>query len=223
MKRMTVGKRLFENWCGYCGKYVVRVVSYSTGKPRPWCLECDQQMTLKEKSFLIREAKRVQCQSARVRSVLPECDRPATLIFEEWMSGLDYWDFRCAICKTESWNMDHWKGVGVGGHGDYTNGTTADNVLPMCNRYNHRKHWDSGWQFLIRIYPESEARAIWFAIQDYFKWTHQPRLLRVGSGGYPERLKAAIERTEISLHFADPSLLPKRKFKKRRWSVKRSR
>lgn len=96
----------------------------------------------------IKEANRVSNHNQRVRDL----ELASGLTLSQWLATLDYFEWRCAYCKGNFTEIEHFLPISLNG------GTTANNCLPSCQRCNNRKN-DRHPDKLDSIFPaENLAR-----------------------------------------------------------------
>ena len=78
--------------------------------------------------LIIREVDRVKSQLSRARAI----GAAATLTIMEWFAILDRFDWKCAYCQKQSFQVLSHKIAQAQG------GTTAENCLPACYRCLNR-------------------------------------------------------------------------------------
>lgn len=85
---------------------------------------------------LDKERKRYQANIKRAQ----RAKLPAALTFKEWITILNYFDWKCAYCREKQHVlMEHIVSISKGG------GTVASNVVPACAQCNmHKDRVDSG-------------------------------------------------------------------------------
>lgn len=99
---------------------------------------------------------------------------PDNFTHEDERLMMEYWGNSCAVC-----------GIGLGGLFDFTGrhidhwiplssldcpGTTAGNMLPLCETCNVTKSWKMPDVWLIERYGEKEAQKILGRVERYFRW-----------------------------------------------------
>ena len=82
-----------------------------------------------EKKYPLEEIDRVAFQVRRAE----EAGVPATLMIEEWLETLDYFNWGCAYCHGSYEVIEHFVPIAIGG------GTTYQNCVPACVSCNNRK------------------------------------------------------------------------------------
>ena len=63
-----------------------------------------------------------------------EAGTPATLTLPQWQATITYFEYKCAYCHTQTYQvLEHYMPIKLSG------GTSADNCIPSCKTCNTRK------------------------------------------------------------------------------------
>lgn len=114
--------------------------------------------------FALAESRR----RARLRSL------PDTFTHEQWIACLKYFNYCCAVCGNQLRDLfgdvvphaDHW--IPVSYEGNDNPGTTADNMVCLCNDCNHSKSAKLPHEWLKQKFGTRKANEILARIQAYF-------------------------------------------------------
>lgn len=80
---------------------------------------------------------------------------PATLTLEEWIVTVNYFQGKCAYCRTRSNQvLEHFLSISMGG------GTTSSNCVPSCHACNHKK---------ARVHPDNLHKIFPNKVIEYIK------------------------------------------------------
>lgn len=79
-----------------------------------------------------------------------------TLTIYQWLSILNYWKWRCAICEnvTRDLSPDHWLPLSNGA----CPGSTYDNIVPLCEGCNLSKNRTEPHLWLAKRYDEEKVK-----------------------------------------------------------------
>lgn len=103
---------------------------------------------------------------------------PHTFTHEDWLSCLNYFEYRCAVCGRPSGELhylaqDHW--IPLDDKRPNNPGTVAKNMIPLCHSKkggkdgcNSQKLNKDAKAWLIQRYGEDKATEVLKRIQDYF-------------------------------------------------------
>lgn len=111
------------------------------------------------------------------RRIAKRRELPSTLTNEQWERCLEYWDYKCCVCRRPVglWHIlaeDHWIPQSKGG------GYTNDNIVPLCHSRdgsnglgscNHSKGNKMPLEWLIEEFGEHEAQRILERFEAYWK------------------------------------------------------
>lgn len=95
-----------------------------------------------------KELRRIVAHNNRARKL----GLSATLTLSQWLSTLDYFEWKCAYCTCDFTGLEHYTPLSIG------KGSTVDNCLPSCNKCNMRKRDKSPEQFASLFPTENIAR-----------------------------------------------------------------
>lgn len=125
----------------------------------------------------LRQRRRDNPDKARVykqRRKARERSLPDTLTHDQWQRALQYFNGCCAVCGCQLRDLfgvvvphaDHWIPLAS----PECPGTTATNMLPLCNSCNQTKNDIMPRKWLERKYGKRKAKQILGRIEKYFEW-----------------------------------------------------
>lgn len=114
-----------------------------------------------------REYERVDIHNKRAQQM----GRPATLTITQWLTTLDFYDWRCAYCRGPYEALEHQRPL-IAADGE----TTAKNCVPSChscNSWKGTRHPDEIMKKETSLSPEAHRR-----IQDEMEALHSSLMVR---------------------------------------------
>jgi hypothetical protein len=112
----------------------------------------------------------IMMQAAWVRRRARKQNLPDDFTTEDWAYCLEYWDNKCAVCgEDEKLHADHWIPLS----NEDCPGTTADNMIVLCDHCNRTKHARDAELWLTEKFGEELAIEYLAKIEAYFDHIRQ--------------------------------------------------